>query len=84
VRSVVRWEAVLISVLGTLVGLGVGLALSRVIVQALEGFGLTRFAIPVGTMLVVVLVAALLGVLASVRPARRAARLDVLQAIATE
>jgi putative ABC transport system permease protein len=71
-------------VLGTLVGLGVGLALSRVIVQALEGFGLTRFAIPVGTMLVVVLVAALLGVLASVRPARRAARLDVLQAIATE
>jgi putative ABC transport system permease protein len=84
VRSVVRWEAVLISVLGTLVGLGVGLALSRVIVEALEGFGLTRFAIPVGTMLVVVLVAALLGVLASVRPARRAARLDVLQAIATE
>jgi putative ABC transport system permease protein len=62
----------------------VGLALSRVIVQALEGFGLTRFAIPVGTMLVVVLVAGLLGVLASVRPARRAARLDVLQAIATE
>jgi putative ABC transport system permease protein len=84
VRSTVRWEAVLISVLGTLVGLGVGLALSWVIVQALEGFGLTRFAVPVGTMLVVVVVAAVLGVLASVRPARRAARLDVLQAIATE
>jgi putative ABC transport system permease protein len=84
VRSTVRWEAVLISVLGTLVGLGMGLALSWVIVQALGDFGLTRFSVPVGTMLIVVVIAALLGVLAAVRPARRAARLDVLQAIATE
>jgi putative ABC transport system permease protein len=53
-------------------------------VQALEGFGLTKFAVPVGTMVVVVVAAALLGVLASIRPARRAAKLDLLQAIATE
>jgi putative ABC transport system permease protein len=84
VRSTIRWEAVLISVLGTVIGLAMGLALSWVIVQALGDFGLTRFAVPVGTMVVVVVIAALLGVLASVRPARRAARLDVLQAIATE
>ncbi len=83
-RSAVRWEAVLIAVLGTVVGLGVGLAVSRALVQALSGFGLTRFELPVGTLAVVVVLAAALGVLAAIRPARRAARLDVLDAIAQQ
>ena len=51
-RSAIRWEAVIISVLGTLVGLAIGLILSRALVQALEGFGLTTFAVPVGTLVV--------------------------------
>jgi putative ABC transport system permease protein len=84
IRSAVRWEAVLISVLGTLVGLGVGLLLSWVMVKALEAFGLTTFSVPGATMVVVVILAALLGVMASIRPARRAAKLDVLRAIATD
>ncbi len=83
-RSSVRWEAVLISVLGTLVGLGVGLVLSLAMIRALEGFGLTTFRVPVGTLIVIVVLAALLGVYASWRPARRAAKLDILYAIATE
>jgi putative ABC transport system permease protein len=46
--------------------------------------GLNTFSLPVVTLLVVVVLAALAGVLAAVLPARRAARLDVLRAVSTE
>jgi putative ABC transport system permease protein len=84
VRSAIRWEAMIIAVLGTLVGLALGLVLSRALVQALEGFGLTTFSVPVGSLVVWMVVFALLGVGASLLPAHRAAKLDVLKAIATE
>jgi putative ABC transport system permease protein len=44
---------------------------------------LARFALPLGPLVVVLVVGALAGVIAAVRPARRAARLDVLAALAT-
>jgi putative ABC transport system permease protein len=53
-------------------------------VKALEGFGLRSFAVPVGSMVFIVILAAILGVLASLLPANRASKLDVLKAIATE
>ena len=56
----------------------VGLAL----VKALEGEGLTELVVPWASMAIVVLTAASLGVIAAVRPARRAAKMDVLAAIA--
>jgi putative ABC transport system permease protein len=71
-------------VLGTAVGLALGLLLSRALVQSLEGFGLTRFDVPVATLAVQVVIAACLAVLASLRPAHRAAKLDILRAIASE
>ena len=83
-RSAVRWEAVIISLLGTVIGLLVGLLASWALVTALEEFGLGTFELPLSSLAVVVVVAAVLGVLASIRPARRAARLDILDAIATE
>jgi putative ABC transport system permease protein len=83
-RSAIRWEAVLISVLGAVVGISLGLLVSAALVQSLEGFGLTRFALPVPSLVVIVVLAAGLGTLASVLPSRRAARLPVLDAIATE
>jgi putative ABC transport system permease protein len=83
-RSTIRWEAVLISLLGTVVGLVLGLFLSYAMVRALEGFGLRSFAVPVGSMVFIVILAAILGVLASLLPAHRASKLDVLEAIATE
>jgi putative ABC transport system permease protein len=83
-RSSVRWEAVIISLVGTLVGLGVGLLASWALVTALGDFGLSTFTVPAIGLASVVVVAALLGVLASVRPARRAAKLQVLDAIGTE
>jgi putative ABC transport system permease protein len=83
-RSAIRWEAVIIAILGTLVGLGIGLVASYAMIKALSGFGLTEFDVPMGTLLFQVVIAAGLAVLASVFAARRAARLDILQAIAEE
>lgn len=83
-RSAVRWEAVLISVLGALVGISLGLVLSYAMITALEGFGLNSFAMPAGSLVVIVVLAAVLGTLASVRPSRRAAKLQILDAIAQE
>jgi len=54
------------------------------VVATLRDSGLSEFAVPGGVLVAVVVIAAGLGVVASIRPSRRAARLDVLQAIATE
>ena len=83
-RSAIRWEAVLISTLGALVGSGLGLVLSWAVLKALESQGLSEFTVPVATMVVIVVAAAVLGTLSSIRPARRAAKLAILDAIATE
>jgi putative ABC transport system permease protein len=81
-RRMVRVEAVVIAVYGAVLGVAIGSGLGWALVRALgrEGFG--AFAYPVGQLLLYVLVAGLAGVLAAVWPARRAARLDVLRAIA--
>ena len=82
-RATVRWESVIISLLGTLLGLGIGVFFGWALVTALEDEGFNSLAIPWGTLIVVTLLAALFGVLAALRPAHRAAKLDVLGAIAT-
>ncbi|MCU1588035.1 MAG: putative transport system integral rane protein [Frankiales bacterium] len=82
-RRMIRVESVIISVYGALLGLVVGLAFGWAIVHALSGQGITEFSVPFAKVLLVVLVAALGGVLAAALPARRAAKMDVLQAIAT-
>jgi putative ABC transport system permease protein len=86
-RSMIRWESVVIAVFGTVGGLGLGVFLGWALVQAASGgpfSDLGRFSAPVGQLLVVLAAGGIAGVLAGVRPARRAARLDVLGAIATE
>jgi putative ABC transport system permease protein len=85
-RSMIRWESVIIAVFGTLGGLGLGVFLGWGLVQAASSgeFDISVFEAPVGQLVVVLVVGAVAGVLAGVRPARRAARLDVLQAIATD
>jgi putative ABC transport system permease protein len=83
-RSMVRWESVIVSVFGTLAGIAVGVFLGWGLVRvASAAGGLDGFAIPVVQLVIVVVVGAIAGVLAGIRPARRAARLDVLQAVAT-
>ncbi len=83
-RSTVRWEAVLISLLGTLVGLGLGLLLSWALITALGSQGLTSFRVPIPSLVIITIASALLGTLASILPSRRAARLAILDAIATD
>ena len=84
VRALVHWEALLISALGAVVGIAMGLLLSVALVKALQGFGLAVFALPTVGLLVILVATTVLGTLAAVRPARRAAGLSILDAIATE
>jgi putative ABC transport system permease protein len=84
VKRMVRVEAVIIAVIGALLGLAVGLLLAWALQQAMESLGVKEFAIPLGRLVVYVVIAALLGVLASILPARKAAKLDVLEAISYE
>jgi putative ABC transport system permease protein len=84
-RSMVRGEALVVALFGTVGGLGLGTFLGWAMVKTIEAAeGLGAFAIPVGQLGVVVALGAIVGVVAAVRPARRAAKLDVLQAIATD
>jgi putative ABC transport system permease protein len=86
VRSMVRWESVVIATFGAVGGIALGVFLGWAMVQAVGAAsdGLGVFALPGGRLAVVLVVGAVAGVLAGLRPARRAARLDVLRAIATE
>lgn len=84
VRRMIRWEAVLVAVTGSLVGVLVGLIAGISLRQSLSGDGIEILVIPVATVIVIMVLAVLLGVLAAALPARRAARLDILAAIATE
>jgi putative ABC transport system permease protein len=83
-RAMVRGEAMIISVFGTVGGIALGLFLAWGLVRATAATeGLGTFSAPLVPLVVVVGVGAIAGVVAAVRPARRAARLDVLDAIAT-
>ncbi len=80
-RATVRYESVIIALLGTTLGLSIGTAFGWSIVKALEDQGLDTFNFPVSQLAVVTVIAALAGVAAAALPARRAARLDILGAI---
>jgi putative ABC transport system permease protein len=83
-RRMVRLEAIAIAVLGALLGIIAGLLFGVVLQQAVADQGITDLAIPWVRLVIFVLVAGLVGVLAAVLPARRAAKLNVLRAITTE
>src|SRR3954449_1016888 len=72
VRAVVRWESVIVAVLGALLGAVLGLAFGAALTRGLAGEGLTVLAIPGGRLGLYVLAAAVAGVLAAIGPARRA------------
>ncbi|MGH9132620.1 MAG: ABC transporter permease [Ilumatobacteraceae bacterium] len=84
IRTLVRWESVMIAVLGTGLGMVLATAGAWAIVQALADEGITRVVVPTTRMAVIVGFAIVAGVVAAVGPARRAARLDILRAVASE
>ena len=83
-RRMVRLESVVISVFGAVLGLGLGILFGVLLQRSLESQGITDLSIPVTSLVVFLVLAGLIGVLASIWPARRAAKLDVLRAITTD
>ena len=84
VRRMVRLEAVVIAVFGALLGVVLGLGYGAALVQSLASQGIDTTSIPWTQLIVYLVVGAVAGVTAAWWPARRASKLDVLQAIATE
>lgn len=84
VRRMIRLESVVIAIFGTLLGLVLGVVLGCALVTALHDEGIDQLVVPYGQLVIYLLVGSLIGVIAAVWPARRAARLDVLRAITTE
>ena len=84
VRSMVRWESVVISLIGALTGAALGIGIGLALAQALKDEGITAISIPVAQLAVYVALAAVAGVLAAVGPARAAAKVDVLRAVVTD
>jgi len=82
VRAMIRWESVIVSLIGAVVGLALGVFLGAVSVLSVPI--VETLSIPWVSLVVFLLAAALLGVLAAILPARRAARLDILDAIRHE
>ncbi|QSB12696.1 ABC transporter permease [Natronosporangium hydrolyticum] len=77
-------ESVVISLFGALLGIGVGAALGSAVVYALRDEGLNQLTLPTGLMVTYVILGAIVGVIAAIIPAIRAARLNVLNAISYE
>jgi putative ABC transport system permease protein len=83
-RSMVRWESVIIATFGTIGGIVLGTFLGWGLVEAASSDTITVFSVSPIQLLVFLVVGAVAGTLAGIRPARRAARLDILAAIASE
>ncbi|MBA2742542.1 MAG: ABC transporter permease, partial [Actinobacteria bacterium] len=83
IRRMIRQESVITALIGAAVGLPLGIFLAALVNRALAEFDI-RFSIPWGQLIVLTIVAIVIGILAAIMPARRAAKLDPLQAIAYE
>jgi putative ABC transport system permease protein len=83
-RSMIRWESVIIALQGTALGLLVGVFFGWALVLAMKSQGITTFSIPVRSLVIMVVLAAVAGVVAAILPSRRAAKLNILHAIVSE
>ena len=84
IRGMLAIEASLISILGTLLGLAIGVAAGAVIQKAYQADGLENLTIPWSQLGLFLLISILVGVIASLPPAHRALKAPVLDAITTE
>jgi putative ABC transport system permease protein len=83
VRTMIRYEAVITALIGGILGMVLGLIFAFLIGQPLKDEGFT-VSYPVGSLVVLLALAALAGVIAAIPPARRASRLDVLESLQYE
>ena len=82
-RRMVRHESVITALIGAALGLPLGVFLAALVTRALGEFDL-RFSVPVNQLVVFAIVAVIVGIVAAIMPARRAARLNVLRALQYE
>ena len=81
VRKMIRYEAIITAMLGGILGAVLGVILAVLVSQPLDDF---KLSIPFGSLIVLLILSGFAGVLAAVLPARRASKLDVLEALAYE
>ncbi len=84
VRRMVRWEAVIVAIIGSLLGIVVGMFFGVAVTSALASQGIKVLSIPALQIVGLVIFGAIAGLLAAILPARKAARLNILEAIAYE
>jgi putative ABC transport system permease protein len=82
-RSMVRHESVITALIGAALGLPLGIFLAALVTRALQEFDV-RFSIPWGQLVVFAVIAVIVGIVAAIMPARRAAKLNVLRALQYE
>jgi putative ABC transport system permease protein len=83
IRRMVRYESVITAVIGGILGTILGIVVAWIVTRALSDQGIV-FSVPVAQIVLTVVVAAITGVLAAIFPARRASRLNVLEALQYE
>lgn len=83
-RSMVRWEAAIVAAYGAVLGLLLGLFFGLALTTALHDQGVTERVVPIALLVLLAVIIAVLGVVAAIYPARRAARLNILEAIAQQ
>jgi putative ABC transport system permease protein len=84
VRRMVRWEAIIVAIIGSLLGIVVGLFFGVAVTAALASQGIDVLSIPAVQIVGLVLFGAIAGLVAAILPARKASRLNILEAIAYE
>ena len=83
VRRMIRHESVITALIGAALGLPLGIFLAALVTRALAQFDV-QFSLPIGLLVVFAVIAMIAGVLAAIAPARRAARLRILEALQYE
>jgi putative ABC transport system permease protein len=83
-RRMIRWESIMVAVIGAILGIVVGLFFGIVVTAALKPQGINVLSIPALQIFGLVIFGVVAGLLAAIIPARRAANLNVLEAIAYE
>ena len=84
IRAMIRSESVIIAVFGAIIGIVIGTGLGIALAASLRQQGITDTVVPVSSLIIFLVLSAVLGLVAATWPARRAANLDVLAAIAAE